>query len=447
MNIGIVTTWFERGAAYVSRAYRDVLATRHNVFIYARGGEHYAVGDPDWDKEYVSWGTLATVPQLTNINWAEFRRWIDYHELDVVIFNEQHYWDVILRCQELDIVIGAYVDYYTSRTVPYFWLYDFLLCNTRRHYDVFRTHPQAVYIPWGTDCAIYTPTADSNEDGTLRFFHSAGMGGINLRKGTDILVRAFQGVQGSARLIIHSQVGIERYGDVKDLIRKDPRITFLHVTVKPPGLYHLGDVYVYPTKLEGIGLSIPEALACGLPVITTSNPPMNEFVIEGLTGKLVSVSESHQRADDYYWPESICSESALTSAMQEYVDNRELLSQQKRQAREYAVNHLDWKVNARNLPNSIGQFSRLGRRSGILRRSIVTEEKRRIAEAHMGLTYGFYSQRDLSLVRHHLVRAIVSNPRFLRNAGVWSIAAEVFLGRRAANVLRCRLAGLKSVFK
>ena len=55
MNIGIVTTWFERGAAYVSRQFKDALSAQNNVFIYARGGESYAKGDPDWDDANVFW--------------------------------------------------------------------------------------------------------------------------------------------------------------------------------------------------------------------------------------------------------------------------------------------------------------------------------------------------------------------------------------------------------
>lgn len=58
MNIGIVTTWFERGAAYVSKAYFESLNNdENNIFIFARGGESYAKGDPKWDNEYVTWGT------------------------------------------------------------------------------------------------------------------------------------------------------------------------------------------------------------------------------------------------------------------------------------------------------------------------------------------------------------------------------------------------------
>lgn len=56
MNVGIVTTWFERGAAYVSRAYMETLSRWHKVFVYARAGERYAQGDPKWDKEYVTRG-------------------------------------------------------------------------------------------------------------------------------------------------------------------------------------------------------------------------------------------------------------------------------------------------------------------------------------------------------------------------------------------------------
>jgi len=54
-------------------------------------------------------------------------------------------------------------------------------------------------------------------------------------------------------------------------------------------LYYLGDVYVYPTTLDGLGLTVYEALASGLPVIATDVAPMNEIITED-NGKLVKVS-------------------------------------------------------------------------------------------------------------------------------------------------------------
>ena len=57
MNVGIVTTWHEGGAGYVSRGYMNVLTKQGNaVHIYARGGKFYPHGDPNWDLSYVTPG-------------------------------------------------------------------------------------------------------------------------------------------------------------------------------------------------------------------------------------------------------------------------------------------------------------------------------------------------------------------------------------------------------
>ena len=45
----------------------------------------------------------------------------------------------------------------------------------------------------------------------------------------------------------------------------------------PAALYREGDAFIQPSKLEGIGFSVLEAVACGLPVITLDAPPMNEW--------------------------------------------------------------------------------------------------------------------------------------------------------------------------
>lgn len=348
LNIGIVTTWFERGASYVSRAFYDTLSIANNVFIYARGGEEYAIGDPNWDKEYVTWGKKILKKPLGYIDWDDFYWWIKTNNIDLLIFNEQHDWDIILKCQKLDIPIGSYVDYYTKGTVRFFCLYDFLICNTKRHYSVFKKHSQVIFLPWGTDTGVFLPHVAKDED-KIVFFHSAGMGKGNLRKGTDLLVKAFKDVIGDTRLIIHAQFGIDQFEDLKKFIEQDERITFIEKTVSHPGLYYMGDVYVYPTRLDGIGLTIAEALSSGLPVIATDNPPMNEFIIDGFTGRLVKVDHYEVRKDKYYWPQAICDVFDLTQAMQYYVDNPLVVKEQKINARKYAEEFLDWRKNSESL--------------------------------------------------------------------------------------------------
>jgi len=201
MNIGIVTTWFERGAAYVSRAYMMTLSQKHNVFIYARGGERNLRGDPKWDQPYVTWDEPVSGKSYMYIGPEKFKKWVHQNHIEVVIFNEQHNWETVLDILKINnVIIGAYVDYYTPETVPFFWLYDFLLCNTKRHYDVFKNHPQVFYIPWGTDLDLFDKEDRRSSNKDLVFFHSCGRSPT--RKGTDILVNAFQNVTGDTNLIL-----------------------------------------------------------------------------------------------------------------------------------------------------------------------------------------------------------------------------------------------------
>lgn len=360
MNIGIVTTWFERGGAYVSRQYRDTLAAGHDVFIYARGGERYAAGDPNWDDACVTWGKKLDVPVPTFIELADFRHWVEINGIELVFFNEQQWWEPVLLCRQLGVLTGAYVDYYTEETIPLFGCYDFLLCNTLRHFSAFQWHPRAFYIPWGTDLQLFPfGGAPAVQQGQVTFFHSAGVSPE--RKGTDLLLQAFDRVRGAARLVLHAQVDVgamfPQLNPLMERLAASGRLTLIEKTVPAPGGYHLGDVYVYPSRLDGIGLTIAEALACGLPVITSDSPPMNE-VVSDESGRLVRVERWHTRADGYYWPCGTVSLDHLVEQMQFYVDRPSELPRYKSVAREHAERHLDWSRNSAELPELFKRVKR-----------------------------------------------------------------------------------------
>lgn len=337
MNIGFITTWFERGAAYVTKQYAELLEKKgHNVYIYARG-EKYAVGNPKWDGENVTWGKKL---YDTNLDYRHVAKWIDNNKIECVFFNEQRDIKSVIRLKISypQLKIGTYIDYYTQSTVDDFVIYDFLICNTKRHYSVFSKFKQCYYIPWGTDIRLYEYKKSTTEK--VRFFHSAGMSN---RKGTDVLIDAF--INGKlyekAELIIHTQVPLS------DLIGKNINnpekygITVIEKTVSAPGLYYMGDVYVYPTTLDGLGLTMYEALASGMPVITTDCAPMNEVITKEV-GQLVKVDEYRCRWDAYYWPLAFVNENSLIAAMNYYVENKKDLLQYRDVARKTAENLWDW---------------------------------------------------------------------------------------------------------
>lgn len=130
MNVGIVTTWFERGAAYVSRQYLEALRSDSNnsVYIYARGGESYARNQSEWDRDFVTWGKVNKKYYCgaTGIEKKDFIDWLKNRQIDVVLFNEQNWWIPVIWCKELGIKVGTYVDYYTEETVPFFAIYDYI---------------------------------------------------------------------------------------------------------------------------------------------------------------------------------------------------------------------------------------------------------------------------------------------------------------------------------
>jgi glycosyltransferase involved in cell wall biosynthesis len=283
----------------------------------------------------------------------------------MIIFNEQWDWvTVVLARRHLPVILGSYIDYYKADTVRFFDLFDFLLCNTDRHYGVFRHHRAALHVPWGTDTELFC--GDGRPVGTSApvFFHSAGMNPI--RKGTLPAVQAFAALPGDSRFVLHLQRPLDRFPELAAACRADPRIRVINETVPAPGLYHLGDVYVYPTILEGIGLTIAEALACGLPVIATDCPPMNEFVVHGENGFLVRPFEYRGRSDGYYWATSHCRPEGILAGMRHYVDNIGRLDELKRAARDSAVRRFDWTRNAAGLPGWLAELALRHERTVVL---------------------------------------------------------------------------------
>jgi hypothetical protein len=75
--------------------------------------------------------------------------------------------------------------------------------------------------------------------------------------------------------------------------------------------------------------------------------------------------------------------------------------------------------------------------SALDKRPSVKRLQRRVVSAlAAGQTFRRSAARNPSDVRHLLLLAIRKDPKWLLNGGVWSIAAETFLGQRAAGRLR-----------
>jgi glycosyltransferase involved in cell wall biosynthesis len=139
-----------------------------------------------------------------------------------------------------------------------------------------------VVVPYGVDTHLFSPGGEQTPSGGFRIVFA---GQIGQRKGISYLLRAYRRFRGpgtSLALIGRIQ------GDGNALAPW--RDQFTHVPhMSRPALareFRNADVFVFPTLVEGMPLVVIEAMASGLPVITTANGP-GDLVRDGVDGFIV----------------------------------------------------------------------------------------------------------------------------------------------------------------
>ena len=68
-------------------------------------------------------------------------------------------------------------------------------------------------------------------------------------------------------------------------------LNFITADNSKGGLFNLGDIYIYPTTKEGVGLTITEAMCTGMPVVTSNYPTMNEWINNNIEGRLIDIAK------------------------------------------------------------------------------------------------------------------------------------------------------------
>jgi len=105
---------------------------------------------------------------------------------------------------------------------------------------------------------------------------------------------------------MHDRIKLSLIGDgptrkeLEDLIAANHLENIAEITGfrnNVPDMLHEFDIFVLPSKAEGIPNVILEAMSCGLPVIATDVGGNRELVVEGETGFLVPPNDSESLAD------------------------------------------------------------------------------------------------------------------------------------------------------
>ena len=106
------------------------------------------------------------------------------------------------------------------------------------------------------------------------------------------------------------------------------------------GLFSLGAVYIYPTTMEGVGLTITEALATGMPVVTSNFSTMNEWFEDGKEGRLIkikSIKKTPMAIDKVF-----IDVSHLADILNDYIENPNQIKDQSENARKRVETDYNW---------------------------------------------------------------------------------------------------------
>lgn len=153
-------------------------------------------------------------------------------------------------------------------------------------------------IPYGVDLDLFCPPPRPRPiDGPLKLLF---VGRINQRKGLAYLLEAL-------RLLDSKQLTVTIIGRVVDDLKLfDPYRDILTIrpsvsTAELVEAYRQADLFVFPSVAEGFGQVLLEALASGLPILSTTHTAAPDLIEDGVQGFILEPRRADLIAEKIRW--------------------------------------------------------------------------------------------------------------------------------------------------
>lgn len=173
------------------------------------------------------------------------------------------------------------------------------------------------------------------------------VGTVQPRKNYELLVRAFRAVAESRphRLVIAGGRGWLSEGLTAEIARQGlagrVHLTGFVDDADLPALYSAADLFVFPSLYEGFGLPLLEAMACGVPVISSNASSLPEVAVTDGQAAAILLSPDDEAA----WTE------AMLRLTEDVAERRRLIAAGQAQAQRFR-----WATAARQLAGIYDQL-------------------------------------------------------------------------------------------
>ncbi|MFM5996679.1 MAG: glycosyltransferase family 4 protein [Dolichospermum sp.] len=150
-------------------------------------------------------------------------------------------------------------------------------------------------IPYGAPVDYFQPRPKKDN-----CFRALFVGRVSPRKGVHYLLPAWQDLKlDNAELVLVGQnlfpTGwLEQY---KNICRHVPSVPHLLLN----DYYSSANVLVFPSLVEGFALVLLEAMACGIPIITTPNTAGPDIITDGVEGFIIPIRDVEAIKEKLQW--------------------------------------------------------------------------------------------------------------------------------------------------
>jgi glycosyltransferase involved in cell wall biosynthesis len=161
--------------------------------------------------------------------------------------------------------------------------------------DIGVSDQKITVIPYGAPIDYFQPQPKTDQ-----IFRAMFAGQVGARKGVHYLLRAWKAINlTDSELLL---VGINQlpkdwlidYGDQVRLTGSVPHSTLNEY-------YSSASVFIFPSLVEGFGLVLLEAMACGIPIITTPNTAGPDIISNGIEGFIIPIRDVEALREKIQW--------------------------------------------------------------------------------------------------------------------------------------------------
>jgi len=150
-------------------------------------------------------------------------------------------------------------------------------------------------IPYGAPVDYFQP--QPKPDTTFRAIYA---GRLSPRKGAHYLLAAWKELnlpQAELMIVGSNMMPPDWFAPYQDGCRLVPSVS--HMALNQ--YYSAANVLVFPSLVEGFGLVLTEAMACGIPVITTPNTAGPNLITDGVEGFIIPIRDVEALKEKLEW--------------------------------------------------------------------------------------------------------------------------------------------------